>query len=176
MYKKWIFIFGLGALFLGNNILVSANKIDNYTYKQKSNLDDKVNEIIKNLKTGSKISHFFTQKVHFIYHEDNRSTGSTDGEIRNIDRKYLDEDIIIKVKTDGKGWEFNKEAVKTYLLKFNLLKKIKTWDRIEHNKYDDSKNTNTAYISGLGESDYLVLHFNKKKQIYKVEYRSEDPG
>lgn len=184
MYKKCIITMSLGALFLGTNVSAKSQRaeeqlLQNITQhqkeEQKHSPNPQLDEFVKNLKVGKKISQFFTSKVHFIYHEDNRETGSTDGEIKNLDSKKLDQTFKIKVKTDGQGWFPNPASAKTHTLTFNLLKKIKTWDRIEIPQHENT-DANKAYIHGMGDSDYLVLHFNKRKQIYKIEYRSEDPG
>ena len=140
-------------------------------------VDSKASRFVDNLKSGEKLSLFFNDSWTFIYHEDNRCDGSTDGQIDNLKSTQIDSIIRLQVKNDGNGygWACDKKEPKTFDLDFNLKKKITDWDRFEIPNYENQEE-NIVYVVGAGESDYLKLHYNDNDLIIKLEYRSEDPG
>ncbi|MEO6818116.1 MAG: hypothetical protein ABI266_02245 [Ginsengibacter sp.] len=139
------------------------------------NVDLQATAFIENLKNGKKLSSFFNDKWLLIYHEDNRCTGSTDGQINNLSSLQIDSELLLKVKNDGDGWACEKQEPKTYDFNFYLKKQISKWDRFVIPNYEKKEN-NIVYVLGAGESDFLILHYNENKKIIKLEYRSEDPG
>ena len=141
----------------------------------KTQTKSKASGFLANLKTGEKLSSFFSDNWIFIYHEDNRCDGSTDGQIDNLKSTQIDSIIKLHVKNDGNGWACDKKEPKTYDFDFDLKKKIKDWDRFEIPNYENQEE-NIVYVVGAGESDYLKLYYNDKNLIVKLEYRSEDPG
>jgi len=132
-------------------------------------------KFVMNLKSGKKISSFFSDNWMLIYHEDNRCDGSTDGQIANLISAQIDTIIRLQVKNDGDGWACDKQEPKSYALDFDIKKYIANWERFEIPNYE-SENKNIIYIVGAGESDYLKLYYNNSNLIVKLEYRSEDPG
>jgi hypothetical protein len=137
--------------------------------------DSKASGFIENLKSEEKLSLFFNDSWIFIYHEDNRCDGSTDGQIGNLKSTQIDSIIRLQVKNNGNGWACDKKKTKTFDLNFDLKKKITDWDRFEIPNYENQEE-NIIYVVGAGESDYLRLHYNENGLIIKLEYRSEDPG
>ena len=138
-------------------------------------VDSKASGFVDNLKSGEILSLFFNDSWIFIYHEDNRCDGSTDGQIDNLKSTQIDSIIRLQVKNDGNGWASDKKEPKTYDLDFDLKKKITDWDKFEIPNYENQEE-NIVYVVGAGESDYLKLHYNDNDLIIKLEYRSEDPG
>ena len=138
-------------------------------------VDSKASGFVDNLKSGEILSLFFNDSWIFIYHEDNRCDGSTDGQIDNLKSTQIDSIIRLQVKNDGNGWACDKKEPKTYDLDFDLKKKITDWDKFEIPNYENQEE-NIVYVVGAGESDYLKLHYNDNDLIIKLEYRSEDPG
>ena len=155
------------------NITIIDSKTNAPTTEIKT--DSKASGILTNLKTGEKLSSFFNDNWIFIYHEDNRCDGSTDGQINNLKSTQIDSIIKLQVKNDGDGWACDKKEPKTYDLDFSLKKIITDWDRFEIPNYENQEE-NIVYVVGGGESDYLKLYYNDKNLIVKLEYRSEDPG
>ncbi|WP_298956393.1 hypothetical protein [uncultured Nonlabens sp.] len=135
-------------------------------------------KIITHLNHNKNINLFMSDKWDFVYHEDNRCDGSTDGFLDNLNQNQIDEKITLKVTNDGDGWACEKTEKKSYEMTFSLKQMISEWDRIELASYNDPCEE-TVYILGKGESDYLKLHLTKIKNDYlisKLEYSSEDPG
>lgn len=118
---------------------------------------------------------FFNDSWLFIYHEDNRCDGSTDGQLDNLKSSLIDSTITLEVKNDGNGWACDKKEPTSFDLEFNLMKKVAEWDRFEIPNYENQEE-NVVLIFGAGESDYLKLHYDDNNLIVKLEYRSEDPG
>jgi len=136
-----------------------------------------ISALVDRLKNRLKISSLLSNKIIFIFHSDNRCDGSTDGIISNLSGSSIDRPFKIQVTNDGEGWACDKKKVSKYFLDFYLGKRLTQWDRIESSEYNNE--TNSVYIMGGGESDYMVFHFKKEREnysIYKIEYRSEDPG
>ncbi len=131
---------------------------------------------LKNLMKGNKLDLFFNDTWTFVYHEDNRCDGSTDGKKNNLSPQVIDEIIKLKVKNDGDGWACDKKEKTEFNLIFELKKQVKNWDRFEIPNYENQGKDGIIYITGGGESDYLILHYNTSNLIVKMEYRSEDPG
>jgi hypothetical protein len=132
-------------------------------------------EFLKRLTNGEKLYSFFSDNWTFIYHEDNRCDGSTNGEKSNLSNLEIDRIIKIKVVNDGDGWACEKKGSTEFYLNFRLKEQVKNWDRFEIIKYDEQEK-NVVYVWGAGESDYLKLYYDDNNLIVKMEYRSEDPG
>lgn len=151
--------------------LFAQSAIDSVAVKEK------VDALIVVLKKGGPISSFLQDSISFVYHEDNRCDGSTDGSIKKLSSNLIDTSFPLQVTNDGDGWGCDKKDPTTFTLHFNLKKSIKSWDRIECTGVDYQKRQ--VYIAGSGESDYLVLEYISKAATIifsKVEFRSEDPG
>lgn len=142
----------------------------------KTAVDAKASEFVEHLKAGEQLSSFFKDKWVFVYHEYSRCDGSTDGQIANLKNTQIDTVISLQLENDGDGWAHcDEKKAKSFEMDFDLKKKIKQWDRLEIPK-DESQEQNIVYVLGLGESDYLKLHYNDSQLIVKLAYRSEDPG
>ncbi len=137
----------------------------------KTQTKSKASGFLANLKTGEKLSSFFNDNWIFIYHEDYRCDGSTDGQIDKLKSTQIDS--IIKLQVER--WACDKKEPETFDLDFDLQKKITDWDRFEIPNYENQEE-NIVYVVGAGESDYLKLHYDNNDLIIKLEYRSEDPG
>ncbi|GAA4276560.1 hypothetical protein [Aquimarina mytili] len=151
-----------------------SNSVNDSNSEVQIDISVRAVEFVKNLKNGKNLSSFFVDNWTFIYHEDNRCDGSTDGQTNNLKSTQIDTVIKIQVKNDGAGWACDAKNPKTYDLEFDIKKEITNWDRFEIPNYEN-QNENIVYVVGAGESDYLVLHYDNKL-IVKLEYRSEDPG
>jgi hypothetical protein len=138
-------------------------------------VDSIASGFVENLEMGGKLSLFFYDSWTFVYHEDNRCDGSTDGQIDNLKSTQIDSVIRLEVKNDGDGWACDKKVPRTFVLDFDLKEKVMDWDRFDIPNYENQKR-NIVYMVGAGESDYLKLHYNDNNLIVKLEYRSEDPG
>ncbi|WP_020529301.1 hypothetical protein [Flexithrix dorotheae] len=161
-----------------NKATIGKTFIDSKTVNEpttEAQVDSKASGFVKNLQAGKKLSSFFNDGWLFVYHEDHRCDGSTDGQLDNLAKGVIDSIITLEVKNDGDGWECDQEDPKTYHLDFDIKKKIATWDRFEIPNYENQEE-NIVYVVGAGESDYLKLHYNDNELIIKLEYRSEDPG
>lgn len=137
-----------------------------------------INKFLEKLKNGEKLSSFFKDGWEFVYHQDDRCNGSTDGTKANLQSEQIDEVIKIKVINDGEGWACDKRESSEFILDFSLQKKVKDWDRFEIAS-DSKPGKGEYFIWGSGASDYLKIYLREvdgKKLIVKLEYRSEDPG
>jgi hypothetical protein len=135
-------------------------------------------EFLKRLEKGQNLSVLMSNKWTFIYHEDNRCDGSTDGSKVDLPGLAIDKTISILVENDGEGWACAKKKPSKFNLDFVLKEKVKNWDRFKIAEYSKPEE-NIFYIQGAGESDYIIIYFEKiddKYLILKLEYRSEDPG
>lgn len=128
-------------------------------------------EFLQTLEKGANLSAFFSDGWTFVYHAYFRGDGTTKGEVTQLKKEQIDGIIEVKVETDGEGW-FEKLPPSTNILKFSLKKEVIEWDRFEITT-DTEKNT---IIEGGGLSDYLILYYDDKNLINKMEYHSEDPG
>ena len=163
-----------------NETIIEQNDEKNEIVVEK-NSDEKIylrsaEDFLKQLMNGEKLQLFFSDNWTFIYHEDNRCDGSTDGEKRNLSPFEIDEIIKLKVKNNGNGWDCDKKEPTEFYLNFNLKGQVKKWDRFEMPNYENQGKDGIIHIVGGGESDYIVLHYNEYNLIVKMEYRSEDPG
>jgi hypothetical protein len=134
-------------------------------------------KLISSMKSGQNIGFLMSDKIKFIYHSDNRCDGSTGGFIDDLPGISIDKTIKIQVTNSGDGWACKKRKSTTYQLDFKLSEYLKLWDRFESGGYDEK--SNSTYIYGFGQSDYIILGFEQVRgqyQINKFEYRSEDPG
>lgn len=133
------------------------------------------------LKNKQPLSSLLSNPWTFIYHADNRCTGSTDGKITFNQKNLIDNIIEIEVLNDSQyAWACEKRDPYSSKITFNLKEKLKEWDRIElqFDEYSNApeKEGNTFYILGGGESDYLKINVDKDNFISTVLYSSEDPG
>ncbi len=138
-------------------------------------IDSLSHRFVEKLENGKDLSLFFAKEWVFVYHEDNRCDGSTDGEINNLNQSHIDKTIKLTVKNDGEGWACEKTLPKTFELNFNLKKMVKSWDRFQIPNYEQTEK-NVVYVLGKGESDYLKLYYDENHLIFKLQYGSEDPG
>jgi len=104
------------------------------------------------------LSSFFNDNWIFIYHEDNRCDGSTDGQIDNLKRSQIDSIIRLTVKNDGDGWACDKKKPSTYILEFLLCDQLENWDNYATKRSDNEDNV--IYFESIDNSVYLKLHFD----------------
>ena len=145
---------------------------------QQTMLTKTAESILSHLKSQKTIAQFMGKDVTFIYHEDNRCMGSSDGSMKIKPNKKIDEIIKLKVTNTDNGWlECEKKSKPIFTLELSIRKLVSEWDRFEISNVDIKKKT--VNMVGSGESDYMVFTFEKKKGKYlvsKVGYFSEDPG
>jgi hypothetical protein len=135
-------------------------------------------EFLRRLEKGQSLGFMMSNKWTFIYHEDNRCDGSTDGLKHDLPGFAIDKVISISVENDGEGWACAKKKPSIFNLDFVLKEQIKQWDRFIIAEYSKPEE-NIFYLQGAGESDYIIIYFEKFNDEYlitKLEYRSEDPG
>ena len=134
------------------------------------------------LRLEKDLAPLLSDKWTFVYHEDNRCAGSTDGEKTYNDSAKIDADIVLKVTNNSdSAWACEKKDSYDFELTFNLQKKINSeWNRIElqNDSYSitSGKENNAFYILGAGESDYIKIYINDDNLITSLLYGSEDPG
>jgi hypothetical protein len=133
-------------------------------------------DFLKQLMNEGELQLFFSNNWTFVYHKYGRCDGSTDGEKMNLSPFEIDGIIKLNVRNDGDGWACEKKEPTESYLDFRLKEQVKNWNRFEIPNYDNQGKDGVIYIAGLGESDYLVLHYDSNNLIVKMEYRSEDPG
>ncbi len=134
-------------------------------------------ELLDRLKQGKDIHPLLSSEIVFVFHSDDRCSGSTDGIITTLPANSIDSPFIIQVTNDGDGWTCEKREPSEQEMEFDLKQHLAQWDRIEVS--ENSQQDGPFYIEGGGESDYIVIHvkrINARDVIYKFEYRSEDPG
>ncbi len=153
-------------------------------------INDKINtetrkqvalEFTERLKKGEGLASLFSKIWTFIYHEDNRCTGSTDGKVTYGSNITIDNKLRIKVKNNSEyAWACQKKESYYYEMTFDLRENLKNWNRIElqSSEYSDgpNKQENTFFILGAGESDYIKIHIDENNLISTLKYNSEDPG
>lgn len=151
----------------------------------KINTDLQIKEIALNftekIKNGESLMSLMDEKWTLIYHEDNRCTGSTDGEKMNLSNTQIDEKIILNVKNNSEfAWACEKKESYNYNFEFDLKRQIENWDRFElqNDDYSDSTNKekNVFFILGAGDSDLIKIYIGKNKLVKILKYSSEDPG
>ncbi|MEM6804862.1 MAG: hypothetical protein AAF696_25920 [Bacteroidota bacterium] len=140
-----------------------------------THMNEKAAEFVQQLTSGKDLSSFFHQSWTFIYHEDNRCEGSTDGQVDHLSKTAIDSLIKLEVKKNGDGWACKKKEPTSYELGFDLKQKIKNWNRFELEDYENQEGP-IFYVLGAGESDYIELQFDDQALIIKLAYKSEDPG
>ena len=153
---------------------IDSKTKNNSTTEIQTQIDLKASEFLKNLKNGEKLSSFFNDNWIFIYHEDNRCDGSTDGQIDNLERSQIDSIITLTVKNDGDGWACDKKNPSTYILEFLLSVQLENWDNYGTKRA--ANEDNVIYLENIDNSVYLKLHFDSNNLISKFEFRNEDPG
>lgn len=165
------------SLFLSIGVYNSIANVEN-SISFRFDYNDDIEEFTNKLSKGEKLSSFFKDGWEFVYHQDDRCNGSTDGTKANLQSEQIDEVIKIKVINDGEGWACDKRESSEFILDFSLQKKVKDWDRFEIAS-DSKPGKGEYFIWGSGASDYLKIYLREvdgKKLIVKLEYRSEDPG
>ena len=140
-----------------------------------TSIDSLSHVFLQKLENGKDLGLFFAKEWIFVYHEDNRCEGSTDGEINHLNKSDIDKTIKLTVKNDGEGWACEKTLPKTFEFNFNLRQTVKSWDRFLIPNYEETEK-NVVYVIGKGESDYLKLYYDENHLIFKFQYGSEDPG
>jgi len=131
-------------------------------------------DFVKHLMDGEKLHSFFNDNWTFIYHEDNRCDGSTDGEKSNISNFEIDKIIKIKVVNDGDGWACDKTDPREFYLDFSLKEIVKK--TFENPELENPEENIVHVIGSIAGTHYLILHYDNNGLIIKMEYRGEDPG
>ena len=168
----------ISGILIGLLIITVSFKSEPNEAAQKSKthqIESRTDLFISKLKNGKPLASLFANNWTLIYHEDNRFSGSTDGQLETLKTTQVDSVISLKVKNDGDGWASEKTSPKTFNFDFDLKKQIENWDRFEIANYENVEK-DTVYILGAGESDYIQLFYNDKDLIVKMKYSSEDPG
>lgn len=161
-----------------NSNLKKQNPVKKITQPKPHDLNEISKLFIKNLTLGDELKGLMADNWTFVYHEDNRESGSTDGSRRNLKVYQVDQPISLQVYNDGTGW-FDKKPSKRYKMIFDLKKRVNKWDRLIVTQFGDDLNKNSVYFAGHGESDYIKISCVRVKSKYlikQLEYRSEDPG
>lgn len=169
----WVLLFGCDYTKEETNHTAINEKNDAIPDSQKRF----ASEMLERLRSGHEISPLLSDNIIFIFHSDNRCDGSTDGLISDLPSRSIDLPFKIHVTNDGDGWECEKKEASTHEIEFSLRKQLTHWDRFEIGEYD--KKANSIYFNGGGESDSMIIYFKKENDrdvVYKIEYRSEDPG
>ncbi|MBJ2175858.1 hypothetical protein JBL43_16510 [Aureibaculum sp. A20] len=156
-------------------VMVSFKGTDSTEKKHKPQGTSITEKFITELKNGKPLASFFADGWILIYHEDNRCTGSTDGQLTKLKNNQIDKVLTLKVHTDGDGWGCDKQEPKNYDFSFSLKKLVKEWNRFVNANYENQEE-NSVTILGGGESDYIELFYNANNLIVKMKYSSEDPG
>ncbi len=136
-----------------------------------------LSELVDRLKNGREISSLLSDEIVFVYHADNRVDGSTDGQISYLPSGAIDSLFEINVANDGRGWCGEDVEPSTFEMEFDLQERLTYWSRFMAR--DSRMDPGVFSIWGGGESDYLVVYIKSiegRNVIYKLEYRSEDPG
>jgi hypothetical protein len=158
--------------------MVGDSSAFNAQQKNEDSLVAQVQEFVKRLSSGQSLASMMNKQWSFMYHEDNRSDGSTNGWRDSLADYQIDSFFTVKVLNNGDSWDNDKREPHYYEIYFSLKNKVLNWDRFEiavYSRVEEQK----FYILGAGESDFLILHYaliNDKFLITKLEYRSEDPG
>lgn len=149
-----------------------------YSAQEAANrLIKKANDFRYSLSRGEKLESYMSNSWSFIYHEDNRCDGSTDGSLSGLSPRQVDQALRIQLTNDGNGWGCDPREPTSFEANFSLHNKVANWDRFEITKYEIINNL--IYIEGAGISDYLKVYFdefNGELLIVTIEYSSEDPG
>ena len=170
----------ISALLFGTTIIMSGYGIKNgeyAVYAETLPVKTFTAELAAQFKKGGKIDYLMTDSIIFVFHSDNRCDGSTDGTVAKLSSKKINSPIKMNVINDGQGWACEKKKASSYELTFDLRKRLSSWERFEVSGINTDKGT--FYIEGEAGSDFMIVHFKKsenKYTVYKLEYRSEDPG
>ncbi len=129
------------------------------------------------LKKHKKIAGYFDSKFEFIFHDDNRCDGDTDGVALAVLNTNIDKIVNIDVIKTGKGWACKNKKGKNYTLKFDFHGYVK--ESFETMSENYNKEKLMIYITGNYDTVWFTFHFKKvndKYLIYKMKYESQDPG
>lgn len=136
-----------------------------------------VEKFVAQLKHQKPLAPLLRTDITFIYHSDNRCEGNTDGLIPKLSATHIDSPFTLEVTNDGDAWNCEKKAASTFEIEFDLQARLASWERLE--AIPESGSPNAFIVEGRGQSDYMVVHLEviaKEIAIFKLEYRSEDPG
>ena len=137
-------------------------------------IDLSFKNFIKEFNSGNKLSPFFADNWSFGYYTNDRSDGTTSGEVNNLKNTQVDEIINVNVASDGEGWEPTEP--RNYVLKYNLKEEANDWGAFAKGNLGP-KEKNVVYISPNGvDYVYFKIYYNDKNLITKLEYSGEDPG
>jgi hypothetical protein len=148
----------------------NADSLENQNFKL---ITQNSIELVKSFEEKMPLRRFFEKKWTFEFHHDDRCEGSTDGKINDLDPNALENIICLQVFQDGIGWLCEAQKPQKKTIYFDLHKELEKWDRFEG---VFSPNKTFFYIFGVDVSTYMVVHFNHKGLIHRLEYRMEDPG
>jgi len=130
---------------------------------------------VRALTSGAALGAYFQAPWVLEFHADNRCEGSTDADTSGLRPAQIDSVIPLAAMNDGDGWTCKERKASSFLMKFSLKARVREWDRKEMEPPNESE-PNVIYIHGGGESDYLKLLIGADGKVFKLEYRSEDPG
>jgi hypothetical protein len=127
------------------------------------------------VRSGASIQPFLLDTIAFVYHEDNRCDGNTDGMLNPLHSNTIADTLQLQVTNDGDGWieECARKRDTTYTLSFSLADWLVPWMNQE---------TEFAYIDSMRKvilyavAPSLSAYFDTAGRIYKLEARDEDPG
>ncbi|MEO0473707.1 MAG: hypothetical protein AAF206_29110, partial [Bacteroidota bacterium] len=125
-----------------------------------TNFATSAQKFVQSLQAGESLASFFQDNWTFVYHEDNRCDGATDGQSTSLTKARIDGVIRLPVKNDGDGWACEKKEPSTYEVDFDLKKEIAKWDRFEMEE-NENQADKIVYVLGGGESDFVILHYGE---------------
>jgi hypothetical protein len=178
----FVIILSISTQYSAASLIVSQDSKQNidsdYSVQEATNrLIKKANDFRYSLSRGEKLESFMSDSWSFIYHEDNRCDGSTDGSLSGLSPRQVDQALRIQLFNDGKGWACEPRKPTSFEANFSLHNQVASWDRFEVTQYGIMDNL--VYIEGEGSGGYLKVYFdefNGELLIVRLEYRSEDPG
>ncbi|VAW61659.1 hypothetical protein MNBD_GAMMA09-3856 [hydrothermal vent metagenome] len=177
MKKENINIMHVVGLIIGLYILSYTASADTPVTEKYITDNHFIKKIMETLDKKKRIGAFTGYELVFVYHEDNRCDGSTEGVITLNPGNKIDSAFTVEVVNDGKGWACATKPPTKFNIKFNLKTKLDALFKNIKNEYDPGELI--LYVYGDTESDYIKLHLKKESKgyrVYKIEYRSEDPG
>lgn len=134
-------------------------------------------KFVAQLKQQKPLAPLLRSDIVFVFHTDNRCDGNTDGLISKLPAAQIDSSFNIQVTNDGDAWDCEKKSPSSFEIEFSPHKRLSSWERFE--AVSASETSNSFFVEGRGESDYLIVHVEKTAKeiaVFKIEYRSEDPG
>jgi hypothetical protein len=136
-------------------------------------LESKAILLIDYIKNEKELTTFFADTWEFVYHQDDRCEGSTDGKLGHLKSYEIEKTLHVEVFQDGMGWICDAQTPKRQKISFNFKDNVKKWNRFEGVFSNDKT---IFYIFGVDETEYIKIHFNPKGLIRQLVYNIEDPG